>query len=66
MTAELTEAEYREHADQMDGFCTECNEVTRYGDTEPDAREYKCPDCHQFTCVGMEEAVLEEYIILTE
>jgi len=31
MSIQLTEAEYRYHADQYDGFCTECQEITRLG-----------------------------------
>jgi len=59
MSIQLSEEEYRYHVDQQDGFCTECQEITRLGDTEPDAREYLCPDCQQLTCMGMEEALQE-------
>jgi hypothetical protein len=54
----LTSEEYREHCNDYDGYCVECDEVTRFGDTEPDAEEYECPECEGYTCMGMENALM--------
>lgn len=55
----ITEEEYHEHCDSDDGFCTECNEFTRFGLTEPDAREYPCEQCGTNSVLGTEEALME-------
>ena len=52
----MTFDEVREHMKEYDGWCTECKDVTQYGGVEPDAREYKCPDCGNNTVYGMEQA----------
>lgn len=55
----LTMQEFREHVDEYNGYCTACEGFTRYGMTEPDAREYECEECGGMTCMGAEEALLE-------
>lgn len=59
---QLSESEFSTHAENNDGFCSECKEFTRIGDTEPDAERYRCPICLQFTCVGAELALLSGLI----
>jgi predicted RNA-binding Zn-ribbon protein involved in translation (DUF1610 family) len=58
----LSREEFREHREDYDGYCTTCEEVTRYGETEPDAEEYECPQCGQDTCYGIEQALLLGYL----
>lgn len=62
----LTCEEFQEHCDSYDGYCTHCKEVTRFGMTEPDARNYPCPDCGKNTCMGIEWALLEGEIDITD
>ncbi len=57
-TLDLTPSEYQDHDDSNDGYCVQCNAITRSGDTEPDAREYPCPDCNGTNCYGIQEALL--------
>lgn len=54
----LSEADFQAHCDNHDGFCTNCDKVTREGMTEPDASGYKCPDCKRLSVVGMELALI--------
>lgn len=63
---ELTLEEYYEHADAYDGYCRICKANTREGGTEPDAENYECPDCEGRTCMGIEQAVIEGRIAITE
>ena len=44
-------------ADGLNGGCTACGEI-QYGNTEPDAREYKCEDCGQNKVYGLEELIV--------
>lgn len=39
------------------GYCTTCQDIV---DTfaEPDAENYKCPECGEFTVMGVENAVI--------
>jgi len=43
--------------DDMQGWCTVCADWT-HPTCEPDASEYKCPECHNHTCYGAEELLL--------
>jgi hypothetical protein len=61
----LSEEEYRAHTNDYDGFCTECQEFTRVGATEPDATGYECPQCELHTCLGAEEALIEGLLEFT-
>ncbi len=63
---EMTVEEYQEHVDSDDGYCTVCNEVTRFGDTEPDAEKYPCPDCNGNTCMGIELAMVAGHIDIVD
>lgn len=58
MSANCTIDEYEMHREEYDGFCTQCGAWTREGDTEPDARDYPCPECECNTCIGAEEALI--------
>ena len=54
----MNEAEFREYRDGYDGFCTDCNDVTRYGGTEPDAENYECHECGADKAMGIENAMI--------
>lgn len=58
----LTEEQYHDHREAYDGYCTECDKVTRFGETEPDAEEYECPSCEDYTCCGIEQALVAGYL----
>ena len=59
---ELSVEDYSVHCDNNDGYCKRCKEITRFGDTEPDARGYECPACDGRTCMGIEEALMLGFI----
>jgi hypothetical protein len=58
----MSEDDYHEHTNNYDGYCVECDDVTRDGMTEPDARLYFCDQCEHNTCMGIEEALVEGHI----
>jgi hypothetical protein len=62
----MTVEEYESHQENYDGFCKICNEVTREGDTEPDADSYECPKCENHSCVGMQLALVVGLIVLDD
>jgi hypothetical protein len=62
----LTESEYRRHCNDYDGYCTECDAVTQWGDTEPDTRFRACPECEAPALFGVEEAAMRELIEIME
>ena len=62
----LTTEEYHEHSDCYDGYCTKCDAITRDGDTEPDAENYKCPECGNMSCMGIEQALLCGHLEIEE
>jgi hypothetical protein len=43
-------------SDESIGFCIECG--AEHYCCEPDAREYKCEECEQFTVYGAQEILL--------
>ena len=57
--------EVYEMCESTDGYCTECDDITRSG-CEPDARKYPCPDCGQNTVYGIEWAVMTDLIEVVE
>ena len=58
----MTEEEYRDFRNGYDGYCTKCNDVTRYGGTEPDAENYECHECGDMKAMGIENALIMGYI----
>lgn len=63
---QLTLEQVQDHSRDYDGFCTFCNAVTRWGDTEPDAENYECPECEAQSCFGIEQAVIMGLIEITD
>lgn len=62
----LSEVEYICHTRDYDGYCTACDEITNFGDVEPDAEEYRCDKCEQRTVMGVEQAMLAGKIEIIE
>lgn len=62
----LTEAEYREHCRDYDGYCTQCDDVTSFSGVEPDAENYPCELCETDSVCGVEQALLLGKIEIVE
>jgi hypothetical protein len=62
----MTAATFQVHDNEMNGYCTECEEVTNFGGCEPDAREYECDQCGNRTVYGVAEALIMGVLIITE
>lgn len=62
---EMSEEEYLEHCENSDGICTNCGEI-RYSDTEPDAEGYPCEACEEAAVIGIENALIDGTIEVTE
>lgn len=63
-TVYMTEAEYREGDDNMEGVCLECGE-TRSA-CEPDAQHYDCPACRGRNVFGFEHLMVAGRIVLVD
>jgi len=61
----MTEAEYLAHCNCSNGLCTECEEIQE-GGVEPDAEEYECEACKAHAVMGMEQALLNGHIDITD
>jgi predicted RNA-binding Zn-ribbon protein involved in translation (DUF1610 family) len=46
-----------EHMEEYNGLCFNCG-AWKYGDCEPDARNYKCDECGFYEVFGAEEALI--------
>ena len=55
---EMTEEDYLESVDAMEGFCTTCNDVSGLG-VEGDAEGYHCDTCDTASVMGMENALMK-------
>ena len=60
----MTLAQYQEHSDNNDGFCTHCG-AEQYG-VEPDAKGYECDECGRCKVYGLDELLLMGLITITE
>jgi hypothetical protein len=56
-TFKMSEGEYRDHRDEYNGLCIACGAVA-YGDTEPDAENYKCEVCGKDRVQGIENLMI--------
>lgn len=63
---EMTSGEYQEYRNEYDGYCSTCDEVIACGGVEPDAHGYQCDECSEPTLMGIEQALLEGKIEITE
>lgn len=64
MKKELSCGQFKSHRDDMDGFCTNCNQVTTFGGIEPDAEQYECEECGEFSLYGMDYIIMNDMIII--
>lgn len=62
----MTAEQYQLHREEYDGYCIECNDITNYGEVEPDAMEYECEDCGENSVMGMCNALMCDYIEFVE
>ena len=62
----LTESAYRQHDNDFDGYCRDCDDVTRYGMTEPDAEGYRCDECHGHNVCGIANALIAGLLQIVE
>lgn len=53
----IRKEEFIEARESCVGWCIACGDFTRDG-TEPDAEDYDCPQCGEFTVVGAWEHAL--------
>ena len=44
--------------DMNEGFCTNKECQSRHDGIEPDAKEYRCPVCNEFSVYGAEELLI--------
>ncbi len=58
----MSSDEYCTAREEYQGFCTDCDEITVESGVEPDARDYKCPQCGLLTVIGIEEALIDGLI----
>ncbi len=54
----LSEIEIRDLQEHYAGYCTSCDEVTCDGGVEPDAENYRCPDCGKNSVMGIDNALI--------
>lgn len=54
----ITVGQYNMHRGEYDGYCARCDDVTNFGDVEPDATNYKCDECGNNTVYGMDLALI--------
>tara|TARA_R100001244_G_scaffold124665_1_gene94527 strand:- start:304 stop:513 length:210 start_codon:yes stop_codon:yes gene_type:complete len=53
----ITEEEYLENSDGLEGYCTNCQEFTTTC-VENDAEKYACSACDKKTVYGTEQALI--------
>lgn len=61
----ISESRFEEAVENNEGFCTNCQEFTA-DQCEPDACEYKCPECGLSKVYGAEEALMMGAIEFSE
>ena len=62
----MTFTEYEQSNENYDDYCSNCDAITRWGETEPDARGIECDDCGQKKVMGVDWAFVGGKIILEE
>jgi len=58
----MTMGEYQDACHDYEGYCKKCDEITKFSGCEPDAEEYECPECGEFSVYGIEEAMIMGWI----
>lgn len=52
----LTEEQYEEAVENDAGYCTECQDL-RGSDVDPETDGDECPECHNDTLIGLDQAL---------
>lgn len=63
---EMTWSTFKVHCDEYDGYCSKCDQITQFGDVEPDAEGRLCDECEENTVMGVEQAMLKGLIDVQE
>ena len=63
---QLTTAEYHNARDLMLGYCPQCDQLTGEMSHEPDAEGYLCEHCDENTSMGIDNALVEEHLDITD
>lgn len=66
VATKLSQADYHEACNEYAGYCTTCKAVTNESGVEPDAEEYMCDECGEFTVMGIEQALILDYLEITD
>ena len=61
----LSEDTYRNYQNEYNGICVRCG-YTRWGETEPDARNYPCEECETNNVYGIDELLVMGQIIIDD
>jgi hypothetical protein len=58
----ISEKRFVAFCDDFNGYCSSCDEVTQYGEVEPDAFSRTCLDCSKPHMMGVESALVMGFI----
>lgn len=61
----ITEEDYEECVADLSGYCYECEAIVGE-DIKPDEYGHECPECGSGSLVGMEHALVYEYLEISE
>ncbi len=59
---QMKEEDWTQQQGEYNGYCKACDDITCFGEVEPDARRYKCDVCDKNTVYGVEEAFMKGWI----
>jgi len=62
----LNSDQFNSHSNDYDGYCYKCDDITSFGGVEPDAQGYECPECDKKTLMGMDIALVLDYLDISE
>lgn len=62
----MTYEELELYRETYSGYCSHCDKVTMDDGVEPDAEDYVCPECNNSTIMGIENALLQDNLIIVE
>lgn len=62
----MTTAQYHEACDENAGYCAQCDGLTVESGVEPDASGYDCPGCPWKAVMGVEQALIEGRIEVSD
>jgi hypothetical protein len=59
----MSETDFRDYDHDHAGYCIACNDITQFS-CEPDAMGYNCPECNQPKVMGVEMALVMDFIVV--